>query len=84
MNSKLPPKYTILFSSLFIVNTNKGGNAPESGAAELCPATIMASTGKARFVSTLSSVSYASVSIPVYAHLESSKWYLDIAGYIQC
>jgi len=27
MNSKLPPKYTILFLLLFIFNTNKGGCA---------------------------------------------------------
>lgn len=49
MNSKLPPKYTILFLLLFILNTNKGECALLS--AELYPA-ISATTGEAYFIST--------------------------------
>lgn len=53
MNSKLPPKYTILFLLLFILNTNKGECALLS--AELCPA-ISATTGEALFISTPTSI----------------------------
>lgn len=53
MNSKLPPKYTILFLLLFILNTNKGECALLS--AELYPA-ISATTGEALFISTPTSI----------------------------
>lgn len=53
MNSKLPPKYTILFLLLFILNTNKGECALYS--AELYPA-ISAATGEALFISTPTSI----------------------------
>ncbi|ALM48540.1 hypothetical protein AMR72_06285 [Flavobacterium psychrophilum] len=52
MNSKLPPKYTILFLLLFILNSNKGECALKS--AELYPA-LLATTGEAYFISTPSS-----------------------------
>jgi hypothetical protein len=85
MNSKLPPKYTILFLLLFISIANKG-QISSSNDVELYPASL-ATTGKAYFISTLPSIvsDYSSTpKLDASSDLESYKWYLDIKGYIHC
>ena len=79
MNSKLPPKYTILFLLLFILNSNKGECA--SVDAELYPA-ITAATGEAYFISTPTSVVTGDHSKTNASVLESYQWYTDIVVYI--
>jgi len=85
MNSKLPPKYTILFLLLFISITNKG-QISSSNDVELYPASL-ATTDKALPISTLPSVESDLTSTPTaddQSDLESYKWYLDIGDYILC
>lgn len=79
MNSKLPPKYTILFLLLFISISNKGKTALYS--AELYPAN-MANTGEAYVVSTPSSIVADYHFNMATSVLESYQWYTDIEHYI--
>ncbi|PZR21999.1 MAG: hypothetical protein DI539_06490 [Flavobacterium psychrophilum] len=76
MNSKLPPKYTILFLLLFISITNKGGTALFSSV-QLCPANT-ATTGEAFVVSASTSIVAGDFS----SVLESYQWYAGIVRYI--
>lgn len=76
MNSKLPPKYTILFLLLFISISNKGGMALFKSI-ELYPANT-AATGEAFFVPASTSI----VAVGSSSVLESYQWYADIVRYI--
>jgi hypothetical protein len=80
MNSKLPPKYTILFLLLFISISNKGETALNNSA-KLYPA-VTANTGEAYFISTHSSVVSDYQFDVVTSVLESYQWYTDIEHYI--
>jgi len=84
MNSKLPPKYTILFLLLFISIENKG-QISSNNDVELYPA-LEATTGEAYFISTLPQIvseDQAVLQQSKISELESYKWYLDIVGYIR-
>lgn len=83
MNSKLPPKYTILFLPLFVSNTNKGENALYKSA-KLYPAS-MATTDKAYFVSTLPSIVTDMLSFfrMAFSGLESNEIVSGYCNYIQ-
>ena len=81
MNSKLPPKYTILFLLLFTSISNRGEIA-FSQDAELYPAGT-ATTGEAFFVSTCHSSFVSDDTLKVFSSgLESYQWYADIVTYI--
>jgi len=85
MNSKLPPKYTILFLFLFISILNKGQISSSHGV-QLYPA-LLANTDRALFISTLPSVVSGfspSLTVDEKSDLESYRWYLDIGNYILC
>lgn len=79
MNSKLPPKYTILFLLLFISISNKGETALRS--AELYPAQE-AYMGKAYPISTHTSSFSGNHFTMAISDLESYQWYIDIEHYI--
>lgn len=81
MNSKLPPKYTILFLLLFTSISNTGEIA-FSKDAELYPANT-ATTGEAFIVSAFHS-SFVSDGLTRTSSsgLESYQWYADIVTYI--
>jgi hypothetical protein len=81
MNSKLPPKYTILFLLLFISISNKGETALNKSA-ELYPAQT-ATTGEAYFISTNHSSIVTDARFKMGSSgLESYQWYADIVRYI--
>ena len=80
MNSKLPPKYTILFLLLFISISNKVETASNNDAQLYLANT--ADTGKAFVVSTPTSILADSYSSGNTSVLESYQWYADIVRYI--
>lgn len=82
MNSKLPPKYTILFLLLFISISNKVETQP-CNKAQLYLAN-MASTGKAFVVSAPTSILADSYSLESASVLESYQWYADMVSHICC
>lgn len=79
MNSKLPPKYTILFLLLFISISNKGETALTG--AELYPAET-ATAGEAFYISTPHSTIVSDDRYTGSSALESYQWYTDIVRYI--
>jgi len=80
MNSKLPPKYTILFLLLFISISNKGETALKG--AELYPAQT-ATAGEAFCISTPHSTIVSDNCFKTGSSaLESYQWYADIVRYI--
>ncbi len=81
MNSKLPPKYTILFLLLFTSISNRGEIALNDSA-KLYPAGT-ATTGEAFFVSAFHSSFVSDDPVKLTSSvLESYQWYADIVAYI--
>lgn len=82
MNSKLPPKYTILFLLLFISISNKVETLP-CDKAELYLANT-ATAGKAFVVSAPTSILADKHSVKNASVLESYQWYADMVSHICC
>ena len=76
MNSKLPPKYTILFLSLFIFKANKGGCA----VIESTPLHSANPQGDVNSIPSLFVISGSGCKSAV-SGLESYQWYTGTAKY---
>lgn len=76
MNSKLPPKYTILFLLLFIFNANKGGCAV-SLSTPIHSANLQGDLNSIPSLFVISGSGYKST----VRGLESYQWYTGTAKY---
>lgn len=85
MNSKLPPKYTILFLLLFILFSNKGEPAPLKSAKLYSAIKVIPSKAFSVYTppSFVSEKSCAIYKIAIESDLESYRWFMNMGFHIR-